>query len=299
MLRPYRTNLTTSPRKTKPQMKKISRRLHVIENRRISPDVFVLTLGSDVALPEIKPGQFAAVLVENTNDVFLRRPFSIHDVDPTHNFIKFYIQIVGKGTEQLSKLTSRDSVDVIFPLGNGFSIENGKLIIDDVACAYSDGGQPNYPLSIINSPLLIGGGCGVAPLLYLAKKIDESGIRPTVLIGGRSKKNILCIEEYVKYGNVLITTEDGSLGEKGFVTDHPIFHNGKFDQIYCCGPEPMMHAVAKFAIENRIPCQISLENMMACGIGACLCCVTQTIEGHQCVCTEGPVFNANELRTKS
>jgi len=285
-------------------MKKVSRRLHVIENRPLSPDVFLLTLGLDMnddvranvgannysPLQDIKPGQFASILIDG---IFLRRPFSIHDVDLSHNFIKFFIQKVGKGTEQLSKLTHHDSVDVMFPLGNGFSMDNGQLTIDNYAA-------PNISdkSSIVNrksSILLVGGGCGAAPLLYLAKILNQNGIRPTILIGGRSKKNILRIEDYVKYGNVLITTENGSLGEKGLVTEHPIFHKEKFDQIYCCGPEPMMKAVGKLAIDKNIPCQVSLENMMACGVGACLCCVTKTTEGHQCVCTEGPVFDIKHL----
>jgi dihydroorotate dehydrogenase electron transfer subunit len=285
-------------------MKKVNYRLHVIENRPLSPEVFVLTLGlgadeidNDIVgarhaspLQDIKPGQFASILVEPANDTFLRRPFSIHNVDVAHRTIKFYVQKKGKGTEQLSKLTTNDSVDVIFPLGNGFSIKNGESRMEN------DGQKPNSQFS---SQLLIGGGCGIAPLLYLAKTLNQKNIRPTILIGGRSKKNILCIEEFVKYGKVLVTTEDGSLGDKGFVTEHSIFHQQKFDQIYCCGPEPMMKAVAKIAIEQNIPCQISLENMMACGIGACLCCVTQTKNGHQCVCTEGPVFDVSELKIEN
>jgi len=277
-------------------MKKVSRCLQVIENRPLSPDVFLLTLGSEQSLPEIKPGQFANILVENTSDVFLRRPFSIHDVDFTHNFVKFFIQKVGKGTKQLAKLKHGEFVDVLFPLGNGFLIDNGQLIIDN--CAVPNTINESKKLSIVNcqlSILLVGGGCGIAPLLFLAKTLSQSGIRPTILIGGRTKKNILCVEDFVKYGNVLIMTDDGSMGDKGLVTNHPIFHKEKLDQIYCCGPEPMMKAVAKIAIEKDIPCQISLENTMACGIGACLCCVTKTTEGHQCVCTEGPVFDVKNL----
>ncbi|MDR1950874.1 MAG: hypothetical protein LBP96_01435, partial [Bacteroidales bacterium] len=195
-------------------------------------------------------------------------------------------------------------------------IDNGQLKIDNDA-APNDNQKSKHTiqnevrelknqkkqLSIINcqlSILLVGGGFGAAPLLYLAKTLNQQhNIRPIILIGGRSKKNILRIEDYVKYGKVLVTTEDGSMGDKGLVTEHPIFHQQKFDQIYCCGPDPMMKAVAKIAIEKNIPCQISLENMMACGIGACLCCVTQTIDGHQCVCTEGPVFDVTKLRIEN
>jgi len=251
-------------------MTKVNRRLRVIENRPLSPDVFLLTLGSEQRLPDIKPGQFANILVENAPNVFLRRPFSIHDVDLAHNFIKFFIQKVGKGTEQLAKLKSGDGVEVVFPLGNGFSLKN-----DDV--------------------LLAGGGVGVAPLLYLAKILKQNGNDPTILIGGRSKKNIFRIEEYVKYGKVLVITEDGSLGEKGLITEHSIFQQQTFDQIYCCGPDAMMKAVGKLAMEKNIPCQVSLENTMACGFGACLCCVTKTVDGHLCVCTEGPVFDITKL----
>ena len=268
-------------------MKKVNRRLHVIENRPLSPEVFVLTLGSEESLPEIRPGQFANLLVEPANGAFLRRPFSIHDVDFTHRFIKFYIQKKGKGTQQLAKLTTNDSVDVIFPLGNGFDLSSVGAYCIRPQKVDDNEGVCNTPLQT----LLIGGGCGIAPLLFLAKTLNEKNIRPTILIGGRSKKNILRVEDYVKYGKVLVMTEDGSMGEKGLVTEHPVFQQETFDQIYCCGPEPMMKAVGKIAIEKNIPCQISLENMMACGIGACLCCVTQTKDGHQCVCTEGPVFD--------
>jgi len=280
-------------------MKKVSRCLHVIENRPLSPDVFVLTLGSEQPLPEILPGQFASILIDG---IFLRRPFSIHDVDFSHNFIKFYIQKVGKGTEQLSKFKHGDFVDVLFPLGNGFEIRGTRYEVrgaSPVAESIAND-TPRTPHREQSEPaprtLLVGGGCGIAPLLYLAKILNQQlDIRPTILIGGRSKKNILCVEDFVKYGNVLIMTDDGSMGDKGLVTEHPIFHKETFDQIYCCGPEPMMKAVGKLAMDKNIPCQVSLENMMACGVGACLCCVTKTIDGHQCVCTEGPVFNAQDL----
>ncbi|MCL2414527.1 MAG: dihydroorotate dehydrogenase electron transfer subunit [Bacteroidales bacterium] len=277
-------------------MKKVNRRLRVIENRPLSPEVFLLTLGSEQPLPEIKPGQFANFLVENTNDVFLRRPFSIHDVDFSHNFIKFFIQKVGKGTEQLSKLKSGDTVDVLFPLGNGFTVHCG---FDTSTSSVS--GNRNAVVEPVETPatLLVGGGCGIAPLLYLAKILNQNGIQPTILIGGRSKKNIFRVEEYVKYGNVLLITEDGSLGEKGLITEHSIFNQQKFDQIYCCGPEAMMKAVGRLAMRKNTPCQISLENTMACGIGACLCCVTKTVDGHVCVCTEGPVFDLTKLKIEN
>jgi len=253
-------------------MKKVIHDLKVVKNKQLNENHFILELKASEPLPEILPGQFVEVLVDNSKSTFLRRPISIHDVDYNENTISLYIKNVGEGTNQLSYAEVDDYINVVYPLGNGFSPANSDKI------------------------LLIGGGCGVAPLLYLAKSIFEKGITPTILIGGRSKNDILELEQYQKYGNVLITTEDGSFCEKGFVTNHPVLESTSFTKIYTCGPEPMMKSVGRYATSKGIECEVSLENMMACGIGACLCCVTPTQEGNKCVCTEGPVFNIKELK---
>lgn len=140
----------------------------------------------------------------------------------------------------------------------------------------------------------MGGGVGIAPLLQLGKKLKEEGFVPNFLLGGRSAKDLIQLEEYKKIGDVYVTTEDGSLGEKGFVTNHSVLSQD-FKKIYTCGPTPMMKAVASYAVKNGIECEVSLENKMACGLGACLCCVTETKEGHKCVCSDGPVFNVKDL----
>ncbi len=229
-------------------------------------------LKSKDKLPEILPGQFAEVRVDNHQDVFLRRPLSIHDVDYAQNTISFFIKAIGKGTWKLSELKKDEIVNVIFPLGNSFSIkENSKV-------------------------LLIGGGSGVAPFLYLAKTLNKSGVRPKILLGARSADDIVLKEEFEKYGEVLITTEDGSLGEKGFVINHSGFNDLDFDILQTCGPDPMMKAIGEIAQSKNIHCEVSLENLMACGVGACLCCITETHDGNKCVCTEGPVFNVKELK---
>ena len=142
--------------------------------------------------------------------------------------------------------------------------------------------------------LLIGGGVGVAPLLYFGKKIREFGARPTFLLGARSAKDLLELDEFDRYGEVCVTTEDGSFGEQGFVTGHSVL-SSRFDRISTCGPKPMMVSVARYARRAGIECEASLENMMACGLGACLCCVEKTTEGNLCVCKEGPVFNIRRL----
>ena len=144
--------------------------------------------------------------------------------------------------------------------------------------------------------LLIGGGVGTAPMLYLGARLKEMGYEPTFLLGARSKNDLLQLDLFEQYGQVYVTTEDGSMGEKGYVTNHSILKSVHFDQIFTCGPKPMMMAVAKYAAGESIACEVSLENTMACGIGACLCCVEKTKdEHHVCVCTEGPVFNIEKL----
>ena len=143
--------------------------------------------------------------------------------------------------------------------------------------------------------LLVGGGVGVAPLLYFGKLLKEQGLEATFLLGARSEDGLLEMDYFKKYGRVFTTTEDGSFGEKGFVTQHSILQQEHFDRLAVCGPKPMMMAVAHYAKSVGVDCEVSLENMMACGLGACLCCVEKTVKGNLCVCQEGPVFNIKEL----
>ncbi|MBR1792883.1 MAG: dihydroorotate dehydrogenase electron transfer subunit [Bacteroidales bacterium] len=237
----------------------------IIERIQYGEHYFSLLLKHPGTLQHIEPGQFVEVAVRGSRDVMLRRPISIHDVDEEANTLSLLIQIVGNGTRQLATLKAGDTLNLIYPLGRGFS----------------GAGQ---------HPLLVGGGAGIAPLLHLAKHYTAKGIRPTILLGGRNEKLIPARDMFKPYGDVLISTDDGSLGERGLVTQHPRF-NGEYDQICTCGPTPMMKAVARSAKMRGINCEVSLENTMACGIGACLCCVTETNDGHKCVCKDGPVFD--------
>ncbi len=253
--------------------KKNVKLLKVIKNRTINDNYYVLEIQADHNVNDILPGQFVSLLVEDTRNVFLRRPISIYDVHPERNSIDLLIQIVGEGTRLLSYLKPDDTVDVLYPLGKSYSILESE-----------------------KKALLIGGGVGVAPLLYLAKKLKANNVDVHILLGGRGAKNIIETENFKQYGKLYISTEDASVGEKGFVTQHPVLQYADFDRIYTCGPDAMMRAVASIAAKNNIDCEVSLENMMACGIGACLCCVTPTESGHQCVCTDGPVFNTKVLQ---
>jgi dihydroorotate dehydrogenase electron transfer subunit len=247
--------------------------LKVVENKRINNDYYVIELAGDIKFPDIKPGQFAQVRVDGSRETFLRRPISIHDIDYDRNTIKLLIQIVGKGTEKLTKLEKGNLLNMVYPLGNSFSVpgKNEKI-------------------------LLVGGGCGIAPLLFLGKYLKSIGYTPDILLGFRSLERIIEYEEYAKVGKVYLTTEDGSKGEKGFVTDHKVLKSPVYDRIYSCGPDSMMKAIAGYCRRNGIFCEVSLENLMACGIGACLCCIVDTVKGNLCTCTDGPVFNINDLK---
>ena len=233
----------------------------------------LLRLRSELPLPEIQPGQFVQVRVDHSPSTYLRRPISIHDVDFQRNEMKLLVQQIGEGTRHLAQAKEGDIINIVLPLGNGFTIpEKGEKC------------------------LLVGGGIGIAPLFYFAKVLNDKGIRPTLLLGGKSETDLIRLADYQRHGETFVTTEDGSLGEKGFVTMHSIWQKQSFDKIFVCGPKPMMKAVAKVATEKDVWCEVSLENLMACGLGACLCCVEDTVDGHVCVCKEGPVFNTRRLK---
>jgi len=228
----------------------------------------------DGVLPEMRPGQFAQLRIDESKDTFLRRPISLHSVDYDKNEVVFLVQKVGKGTASLWEKRPGSLLNVILPLGNGFTM----------------------PTSAEQSVLLVGGGVGIAPLLFMGMEMKKMGARPTFLLGARSKADLICLDAYRAQGDLYVTTEDGSEGEKGFVTQHSILQTEKFDNIAVCGPKPMMMAMASYAKKTGTPCEVSLENMMACGLGACLCCVEDTVEGNVCVCKEGPVFNVEKLK---
>lgn len=254
-------------------MKKNLVDLEVKEVERLNDTCVLLVMTNDKPLPLCRPGQFAELRVDETPSVLLRRPISVHSFDVEKNEIGFLVQVVGDGTRWLATLQKGDKVNVLLPLGNGFTI------LDKADARL----------------LLVGGGVGCAPLYGLAQELKRLGRDFTILIGARSAKDLYRCSEYEALGRVEYTTEDGSHGERGYVTNHSVM-NEKFDYIYTCGPKPMMLAVAKYAKEHGIGCEVSLENKMACGLGACLCCVEDTTTGNRCVCTDGPVFSIEELK---
>ena len=254
-------------------MKKYILDLTVREAQRLGSQFVLLRLTSENPLPEMLPGQFVEVRVDATPSVLLRRPISIHYFDKDSNELGLLVQLVGDGTRWMATLKAGDLLNVVLPLGNGFTLPTDKTV----------------------RPLLVGGGVGVAPLLYLGMKLREMGITPTFLLGSRTENELMQLAEFEKYGPVYVTTENGAVGEQGYVTQHSVLTRELFGQVYTCGPKPMMVAVARWAKSAGVPCEVSLENKMACGVGACLCCVEDTKEGNVCVCKEGPVFSIEKL----
>ncbi len=247
----------------------------LLDNKQLNKDNFLLKLRSPIPVPELFPGQFINVLIKDASEIFLRRPFSILDVDFNKQIISILVKILGRGSKKLTEAKEGETINAIVPLGKSFSLPEKSDRI-----------------------LLIGGGSGVAPMLFLSKICGLAPSNVSVLIGARSISDHIDISAYQAYGQFHFTTEDGTLGEKGFVTNHPVFTEKleNYNKIYTCGPNQMMKAIGKVAIEKGIFCEVSLENMMACGFGVCLCCVEDTKTGHKCVCTDGPVFNVNDLK---
>ena len=260
-------------------LKKYVMDLRVTSVQRLHERYVLLRLTHDDSLPEMLPGQFVEVRVDDSPSTFLRRPISINFVDREKNELWLLVATVGDGTRRLAQLQPDDTLNCMLPLGNGFSMPKNY-------CNHNTGAS---------KVLLVGGGVGVAPLLYLGATLKEHGLEPTFLLGARMSKDLLMLDEFRRYGRVFVTTEDGSEGEKGFVTQHSLLQKDQFTLIQTCGPTPMMKAVARFAAQADVACEVSLENMMACGLGACLCCVEKTVEGNLCVCKDGPVFDTKRL----
>lgn len=245
----------------------------VVENRHIHElySLLILTPSENRALPEIEAGQFVQVRIDNSKTTFLRRPISVNFVDKDKNQLWLLVRKAGEGTAALSRLEPDNVLNLVLPLGNWFKVNAGEKRF-----------------------LLVGGGVGVAPMLYWGARLRGQGYNPEFLVGARSESDLLELTELKALGEVHVSTDDGSAGTPGVVTLNPALQQ-KWDRIYCCGPAPMMKAVAAVARRNSVPCEVSLENMMACGLGACLCCVEKTVKGNVCVCTEGPIFNTDQL----
>lgn len=246
----------------------------VLSQREIAPRIFDLWLETALAA-QARPGQFIGVYPKSAATL-LPRPISICEADEGRGALRIVYRVAGQGTAEFSTLREQDSVSILGTLGNGFPLEAGR-------------GKRCF---------LIGGGIGVPPILQLAKELEGD----KSMIMGYRDSNLFLADDFAKYGKVYIATEDGSLGTKGNVLD-AIAENGlQADVIYACGPMPMLRAIKRYAAEQGIRAYISLEEHMACGVGACLGCVVKTkeVDAHSHVhnariCTDGPVFDAEEV----
>ncbi len=259
--------------------------VEVLANKKIKDRYFRIVLRSPLIAKSALPGQFVMLKVGTGRflEPFLRRPLGIHKA--VGREIEILYEIVGKGTEILSKRKPGEFIDLLGPLGNGFDFQ---------------------ALKISNrQPILVAGGMGVAPLMLLAQRLVASNRRAAigkiqVLIGARTKEQVLCEKEFKKIGcDVKIATDDGSAGFPGRVTGllekQLVTMNYQLSTVYACGPQPMLRELVRICRKKNIPAQVSLEAHMACGIGACLGCVVNTIDGYKRVCKEGPVFEAEKL----
>ena len=257
-------------------MKKYILDMTVVEARQLRPSYLLLRLTTPGRqLPPMLPGQFVELRIDHEPSSLLRIPISINLVDTRRNEMWLLIHMVGNGTRQLATLTPGSCLNCLLPLGNGFTLPD--------------------PMETPQRYLLVGGGVGVAPLLFLGQELAARGAEPTFLVGARSESDLLQLELLSCMGPTYVTTDDGSAGEHGLVTQHSLWDKASYDLVCTCGPKPMMRAVAAKATELGIACEVSLENMMGCGLGACLCCVEDTPEGNLCVCQEGPVFTAQRI----
>lgn len=255
-------------------MKYDTRRCRLLEKRQLNADTFDFILEAGSLVQTAAPGQFAHVYVPSKT---LRRPISICDVDKQAQTLRMVFQIRGDGTDRLSHTAVGESIDVLFPLGHGFCLDHTSP-----------------------SVIFVGGGIGVPPLLYAAR---QYGGRARVILGFRSRDAVILTEDFAAAGcQVTLTTDDGSAGQRGFVTQRleELLEQAPAAAIFACGPTPMLRGVAAIAASRGIPCQVSLEERMACGVGACLGCACKTtradaIAGYSHVCKDGPVFDAREV----
>jgi dihydroorotate dehydrogenase electron transfer subunit len=261
----------------------------VIFNVELSPGYWRMRMTAPPPFAGSRPGQFLMIKVTDGSDPLLRRPFGIFDTGTfvteftdcgSQTYLEILYKVVGKGTAMLAALHDGDRLDILGPLGRGFN-----------------SGDP------AGEKILVGGGIGLAPLYFLAREMVASS-RVRLFAGGRSREDILCITEFERLGvETYVATDDGTLGDRGFVTQVLERHLATTQNatLFACGPMPMLQATAEIARRHNVPCQVSLEAYMACGMGACLGCVVKGKEhrddhpDYRCVCKDGPVFDQCDL----
>lgn len=245
-------------------------RVTVVANDRVTEGVGLIVLESPRVARAVRPGQFVHLRISTGTDFILRRPFSIHRAEEDRLHILY--QVLGTGTRALAEKRRGEEMDVIGPLGHGWEIPEGTA-----------------------HALLVAGGLGAAPMGMLAEQLSACGVAVTVAQGAPTAERLVGRGVFdAAARRVLTATDDGSAGERGFVTGlvEGALATDRPDVVYVCGPEAMARIVTAQAAAAGVPCQVSLERLMACGIGACLSCVVTTTDGQRRACVDGPVFDA-------
>ena len=263
----------------------IQENCRIIDHQKIGPRHYLLTLSSAYIASHALPGQFVNIKCSKNNFPLLRRPISLHRIRSEHGSFELFYEVVGSGTLELSRANVGDEINILGPLGKGFNLPENRSIF-----------------------MLVGGGMGSAPLLALAEAIKKapSGKKAVYLFqGARQSSQLVLSADFEKIcDKVMLSTDDGSRGARGLVSDLLVdFIENEIPPsllsqctIYGCGPRPMQRALVKIAQQKKIVCQISLEERMACGIGACKGCAVETVSGYKMVCSDGPVFAAEEIK---
>ena len=253
----------------------------LVKKEQLKKDIFKFSIEAKEITEIAKPGQFIEIRVTDQTEPFLRRPISIYNMDKENGVLEFIFQVKGKGTEILSKKEVEEEIDIIGPLGNG-----------------------TFKFDKYENIAVIGGGIGVFPLYELSKQARNANKNVNIYLGFRNKEFVVLEEEFKNVSSkLLLCTDDGSYGENGFAINFlkKDIEDEKIDCIYACGPLPMLKAVQALALEKNIPCQISLEERMGCGLGACLGCAVKTADSpkdapeYVHVCKAGPVFHAKNV----
>lgn len=259
-------------------------RSEILYNQAVQNGYYKIALACGHAFGKAAPGQFVTLKIGERMDPLLRRPFSIHRLLRQNGAVygmEILYRVVGNFTSQLTEMKPSEAVDLLGPLGHGFS-----LPADNTA------------------PVLAAGGIGVAPLVFLAESLDAAGTPmkdAAVFLGGRSTADILCTNDFSRLKmKTRVATEDGSAGEKGLVTAplEAYLAEHRPGIIYACGPHGMLRAVSALAAGHGIPCEVSIETVMACGLGICMGCAVKTAdhpEGYRHICKDGPVFEASRV----
>ncbi|MFA4858189.1 MAG: dihydroorotate dehydrogenase electron transfer subunit [Candidatus Margulisiibacteriota bacterium] len=271
----------------------IQEHARIIDFRKVTENYCQITLSTKYISANALPGQFVTVRVNSETTPLLRRPFSIYNCSPQREIIDILFDVVGEGTKLLADKEVNDQLDILGPLGKGFEIPQTA----PGQTAKNLDKAPPHKIAI-----LVGGGIGIAPLLYLAKTLKGKIPAVYAIIGARSKNHLIDPAEFTNTGaQVLTCTDDGSAGKRGLAPEFipPILEEAKEmareTVIYACGPRPMLKMCAEIAQQYNVPCQISMEEKMACGVGACMGCVVKTRAGYKKVCDDGPVFKAEEI----